>query len=65
MSITAFNRARRQAAERSGQTFEEVSFTEAVEILRQPAAAEPEAEPEPKPKPTKAKPKPAPKPEAE
>lgn len=40
MGATAFNRARRLAAERSGKPFEELSYEAAVEILRQPELLE-------------------------
>ncbi len=42
MSLTGFNKARRLAAEKSGRTFEEISYEEAVEILKQPALEPPE-----------------------
>lgn len=39
MSLTGFNRARRQAAEKVGKSFEEVSYEEAIAILKQPESA--------------------------
>lgn len=36
MSLTGFNRARRAAAEKTGQSFDEVSYEQATEILSQP-----------------------------
>jgi len=36
MSLTGFNRARRAAAEQTGQAFDEVSYEQATEILSQP-----------------------------
>lgn len=41
MGATSFNRARRLAAEKSGRPFEEISYDEAVEILKQPALEQP------------------------
>lgn len=44
MGITGFNKIRREAAEKLGQSFEETSYEEAVEVLNQPEESEPETE---------------------
>jgi hypothetical protein len=44
VALTGFNRARRLAAEKSGRPFEEISYDEAVEILKQPALEQSEPE---------------------
>lgn len=36
MGATAFNRARRLAAEKAGKSFDDISYEEAIEILSQP-----------------------------